>query len=120
FSQLVLTATDKQEVALNRILKEAISNLSLIILEKNAVVTNDDLPRIEAYPSQMIQLFQNLIGNSLKYNKPGVAPVIGVSYQLVKGAEIENCMPAHRSLNFHALMFTDNGIGFGEEYAEKI
>jgi signal transduction histidine kinase len=120
FSQLMRTQSAKEQVSLNKVLKEVRSNLALAITEKNAVISSDDLPTISAYPSQMIQLFQNLIGNSLKYSRPDLPPAIGISHALVKGEEVANCMPAHRGLLFHAITITDNGIGFAEEFAEKV
>ncbi len=120
FSQLMRAPNTKEAVSLNKVLREVRSNLSLVILEKNAVITSDDLPVVNAYPSQMIQLFQNLIENSLKYSKPDLPPAIGISYALMKGSEIGNCMPAHKNLDFHAITITDNGIGFAEEFADKV
>ncbi len=120
FSQLMRASSTKEPVSLNKVLREVRSNLSLIIVEKNAVITSDDLPVVSAYPSQMVQLFQNLIENSLKYSKPDLTPAIGISYAMMKGSEIGNCMPAHKNLDFHAITITDNGIGFAEEFAEKV
>jgi len=120
FSQLMRTEADKVPVSLNKVLREVRSNLSLKISEKNATITSDDLPVVNVYPSQMVQLFQNLIENSLKYAKPDLAPAIGVSYTMAKGSDIGSCMPAHETLDFHNITFTDNGIGFNETYAEKV
>ncbi|MFA7473236.1 MAG: ATP-binding protein [Spirosomataceae bacterium] len=120
FSQLMRTQTDKISVSLNKVLREVQSNLSLVISEKNATITSDDLPTVNVYPSQMVQLFQNLIENSLKYAKPDLAPAIGISYSVVKGSDIENSMPAHTLLDFHNITFTDNGIGFDETFSEKV
>lgn len=120
FSQLMRAQSSREPVSLNKVLKEVRSNLALVIAEKNAVISSDDLPVVNAYPSQMAQLFQNLIENSLKYSRPDLPPAIGISYAVVKGSEIGNCMPAHRLLDFHSFTLTDNGIGFEEEFAEKV
>ncbi|GAA4433218.1 hypothetical protein GCM10023091_06420 [Ravibacter arvi] len=120
FSQLMRPQNSREQVALNKTLREVQSNLSLAIAEKNATITSDDLPTVSAYPSQMVQLFQNLLENALKYTKPGLAPAIGVTHAVVKGSEIGSCMPAHKQLDFHCITITDNGIGFAEEFAEKV
>ncbi len=120
FSQLMRTQATKESVSLNKVLREVRSNLSLVIREKNAVITSDDLPVVSAYPSQMVQLFQNLIENSLKYSRPDLPPAVGISYAVMKGSEIGSCMPAHKNLDFHAVTITDNGIGFAEEFSDKV
>ncbi|GAB3172360.1 hypothetical protein GCM10027291_27020 [Telluribacter humicola] len=120
FSRLVNPGDNAQEVDLNEILKEVKSNLSETIKERNVVIDSAYLPGLEAYPVQMIQLFQNLVSNSIKYSKPEVIPHITISYKLVGGSEIPNIKPAHKELQFHRIEFADNGIGFSPEYAEKI
>lgn len=66
-----------------------------------------DLPVIQADPSQIGQLFQNLIGNALKYHKVGVSPVINIYCRPSEEEKIE-------------IVVEDNGIGFDEKYTEKI
>src|SRR6185295_12405651 len=63
------------------------------------------LPVISGHKSQMIQLFQNLIGNSLKYRSER-KPEINIKFQL------EN--------NYYKFIFEDNGIGIDEKYYDKI
>ncbi len=120
FSRLVRVMKPMEQVDLNSILREAKSNLSLPISEKKARIIQDELPVISAYPIQMLQLFQNLLANSIKYAKPDVRPVVKISYYVVKGQEIPGSMPSHRSLDFHMIQVSDNGIGFSADYAEKI
>jgi signal transduction histidine kinase len=66
-----------------------------------------DLPRIDGDPVQLRQLFQNLIGNSLKFHRPDVPPVVRVS-------------AVQRGMDTVELHFVDNGIGFDQQDAEKI
>lgn len=73
----------------------------------NGVIELVDLPTIEADPCQMMQLFQNLIGNALKYQKPGEIPTIKVYGDL---SDQNTCR----------IFVKDNGIGFEERYLEKI
>lgn len=67
----------------------------------------------------MQQLFQNLIGNALKFSIPGNPPVITITHDFLKREEIEgqNLQPADQYLQ---IKVRDNGIGFKNEVAEKI
>jgi signal transduction histidine kinase len=70
---------------------------------------------------QLRQLFQNLISNSLKYQKADAAPQVQITSQLVKGAQIEAIIPhEQQSLQFHQIRIRDNGIGFHANDAERI
>ena len=74
----------------------------------------DDLPTVTADPMQMRQLFQNLIGNALKFHRPGVPPVIRIRGKRLPDAE-------SRTLG-GGLQVTvdDNGIGFEEQHLDRI
>ncbi len=87
------------------ILETVLSNLRVSIMETNAEITNDPLPNIMVDNTQMIQLFQNLIGNAIKF-KGDNPPRIHVS------AKKEN----------HEWIFSvkDNGIGIDKKYFERI
>lgn len=94
------------ETDLNNIVHEVIDDLEIIILTNTATIQSEKLPVIEAIPIQIRQLFQNLIGNGIKYRKPTEAPIINITCRQVKqGYEIR---------------VTDNGIGFEKIYADKI
>ncbi|MGI8960121.1 MAG: ATP-binding protein [Bryobacteraceae bacterium] len=100
-SHLVLRPTNMKQP-----LQLAISNLRSALDETKATVTHDDLPVLTVDAARMTQLFQNLVGNGIKYRKPDEPPRIHVS-----------CMP-----NQHACVISvqDNGIGFESDYAEQI
>ncbi len=91
---------------LNEIANLAIESLIEIIKEKNAVVRVRFLPAIFCSPTQMEQLFINLIENGIKYAKPGLTPNIEIY--------------ATRSEGIWKIDFSDNGIGFDEAYEKKI
>ncbi len=88
------------------ILKKAIDNLEIEIKETKAEITHDKLPTIKVDETQMISVFQNIIGNSIKYSKKGVTPKINVS--------------AEEKENEWLFTITDNGIGIEEDQKEKI
>jgi PAS domain S-box-containing protein len=87
------------------VLKEALSNLATVIQESRGVVTHGPLPTVAADPTQLLQVFQNLVGNALKYrgNRP---PEVRIDAE-------------HRA---GAWQFTvrDNGIGIEPQYFERI
>lgn len=86
---------------------------------RDVIIESDDLPVMEGMRFQFQQLFENLIGNGIKYQKPGNKPVIRIDYDKVAGNTIEGKGFGAASL-FHHFRFIDNGIGFEQEYAEKI
>ncbi|WP_228454855.1 CHASE3 domain-containing protein [Polaribacter haliotis] len=121
---LQFSRTNKSEEVLevtnmNLILENAKQELAETISEKEAKFTADAIPVMEVIPFQIQQLFINLIGNSLKYSKEGINPIISISHSIVKADDNLNLKKPKFS-NYHKLTFTDNGIGFDQEYAEKI
>ena len=104
---------------LNDLLENAKSDLWQFIEEKNAVINNDKLPKMTVIPFQIQQLFVNLISNSLKYSKSDSVPTIRISSKKVIAAD-EELIPKNTKEKFYKITFTDKGIGFEQEYAEKI
>lgn len=104
---------------LNSIFDEVLRTLEFKIEEKKAVVTTDSLPVVSIVPSQFRQLFQNLLSNSMKFSKPGIAPEIKLEASFISpSAVVEyNLVKAKRYLK---LIFSDNGIGFENEFSNKI
>lgn len=103
---------------LNQIMQEIISDLEINIIEKYAEVTVDKLPVIDAIPGQIRQLFQNLISNALKFSRKDIKPVITVKSILV--AEKKFDAPPKSKGAYCRIVVEDNGIGFDEQYLEKI
>jgi CHASE3 domain sensor protein/nitrogen-specific signal transduction histidine kinase len=121
---LQFSRTNKSEKVLelkdvNNLLENAKGELAEVILEKNAEVTSDKLPVMEVIPFQIQQLFINLIGNSIKYSKPEVAPKITITYAQVDVVDIPDLKKPKYS-NYHQIILKDNGIGFDPVYSEKI
>ncbi|MFJ1708079.1 ATP-binding protein [Kitasatospora sp. NPDC088346] len=95
-----------QEVDLETVLEQTLSALSVGIEEAGAEVTHDPLPALVADPTQMGMLWQNLIGNAVKFRRPGREPRIHVE--------------AERDGARWRFAVTDNGIGIAPEFAEKV
>jgi hypothetical protein len=103
---------------LNALFEIAKQELNQAIDDKNAEIIKTDLPETNVIPFQIQQLFTNLIGNSLKYSKEDVAPIIKISSSLVISKNEEK-LPDNKD-KFYKIIFEDNGIGFDQEYADKI
>ena len=111
---LVTTKTQLfSQVDLGEAVKEAQGNLAVLKEEKRASVEVGELPTVEGDKVQMIQLFQNLIGNALKFHPNGVSPKIKIHGR-----------PIHRGRSEQAdgyeIFVEDNGIGFDESYLSRI
>ena len=119
FSRLTRTREGFEKTNLNKVINGALSDLELLIKQKNATINFGELPTIEAIPSQMAQLFQNLLSNSLKFTHSEVQPAISVSSEALGTAEQVNYgLPSGRA--YVRLTFSDNGIGFNDEDSSRI
>ncbi|NCI45656.1 ATP-binding protein [Sediminibacterium soli] len=107
------------ETDIASLLRDARSNLSILIEEKKAVVEAGPLPKIKVIPHQFQQLLSNIIANSLKYSKPDVAPHIAITAEKVTGADSAHA-GLSRNNRYWRFCFQDNGIGFEQQYAGKI
>lgn len=121
---LTFSRTNKSEkifnpVNLNEVLESTKQELSQVITDKNATFTSENLPEIDAISFQMQQLFTNLIGNSLKYSKEDVAPEINIKCEIVEASHYP-ILKIDDNSNFYKISFSDNGMGFDQQYAEKI
>ncbi|MCB9558584.1 MAG: hypothetical protein H6707_20875 [Deltaproteobacteria bacterium] len=98
----------EQQVAVNldRLLIETTDDLALMLEESGAELHWADLPDVVGAPTQLKQLFQNLISNAVKFRKADTAPKIEITWR----RDRERCV----------ISVSDNGIGFEAQYAEKI
>jgi light-regulated signal transduction histidine kinase (bacteriophytochrome) len=120
YSRVASKAQPFTAVDLNEIAEEVASDLEGRVQDVNGVIEIDKLPHLEADPTQMRQLFQNLIGNALKFHKPGVPPIVRVSAQTVSSPERSNGEPAKESGALCEITIADNGIGFEQVYVDRI
>ena len=104
-------------VDLNLVLQQVLSDLEGQIKSTGGSIEATDLSTISADALQMQQLLQNLIGNSLKFHKPGVPPVIKVSSQIIEERRDLRSLGSDKVCQ---IMVADNGIGFDEKYLERI
>ena len=97
---------DKQQVNLNDVLETVRKNLHLTVKETEAVIEVDNLPTLNANTINMLQLFQNLISNSIKFRRENVSPTVQVRVEKTK----EN----------YLFQVIDNGIGIKKENQARI
>ncbi|MGO9388253.1 MAG: ATP-binding protein, partial [Methanobacterium sp.] len=105
FSRLNTQAKKFENVNLETVLINVLSNLSISIQENNARITHDTLPTVKADESQMMQVLQNLIVNAIKFHGP-TPPIINISTQ--------------KEENEWIFAVSDNGIGIDPEYQKQI
>ncbi len=107
-------------VDMNMLLQNVLGDLEVGLQEKNAVVHAAQLPVVEGNMTHFQQLFQNLLTNSIKFAHPDRQLEINITYQVLKGKEINVIKENRWDEDFCRICLEDNGIGFDQEYAERI
>lgn len=127
----------KEEVfevtSLSNVLEQVLQDMEVLIEENRAVIKHDILPDVEAIPSQMQQLFQNIISNAIKFKKETGNPLIEIRSKIFDGKELigeDQFLNYVKSLGvnhrlwerekFLSILIEDNGIGFEPAYSEQI
>ena len=110
YSMLTAAHQKIEKVDLNETIKNIEADLEVSIAQKAAKIYFSNLPVVEGASILLYQLFYNLIYNSLKFSKPDEAPSIKISSAIVDRNENK----------FAEIKISDNGIGFEQEFAEKI
>ena len=109
---------EPEMTGLNAVMEEVLADFDYMIEEKGAEVHVGNLPSIIAVPSQLRQVFQNLVGNSLKFSKANVHPKIEIRGERISNKSFDS--PAAPDGAYCRIIVKDNGIGFDESYLEKI
>jgi len=113
YSRVTTRPAPYMKIDLKEPVKAALSNLEVTIKETDALVEVGDLPRLEADPVQMTQLFQNIIGNALKFHSEEDTPRVRI-YAPKLGKNKSNEKETYQ------ICIEDNGIGFDETHLDKI
>lgn len=107
-------------------INEIKSDLEIPIKRKGAKIIATKLPVIKVLPSQFRQLMTNLIGNSLKFSRADVKPVITIKCEVATGHKLKKgnvCLTATSlisNMKYCHIIYKDNGIGFDPQYKERI
>jgi signal transduction histidine kinase len=117
FSRISTRGKSFQTVALNEVLQDCVDDLNVLIEETDVVIDIAPLPSISADPTQMHQLLFNLLANAIKFSQTRSSPMVSISIKPVaQPASIE----VEGLSNWVCIAVSDNGIGFDQEYAQKI
>lgn len=106
------------KVDLNKIVQEILQDFELVIQEKDAQIKVEKLPVITAVPGQMRQLFQNIINNALKFHKPNQPPFIQIACNSIEKNDYADLKDTKGVV--YEIKIKDDGIGFDNQYAQKI
>ena len=113
YSRVSTRTVPFEEIDVAEALRNAVSNLEVSVLDSEAVIDIEDVSaHLEANPVQIMQLFQNLLANALKFRREGIAPRVKVSSRFFDGGG-----PGSGD---YEITVEDNGIGFDEKYADTI
>lgn len=113
-SEVILVPTD-----LNSIIEEVKNNLSELIEEDNIIIETSALPTLNIIPIQFNQLFSNIILNAIKYRKQDESVVIKISAEIISSDKIQKQV-SFISDRYWKIKISDNGIGFEQQFANKI
>ncbi|WP_164851339.1 ATP-binding protein [Larkinella soli] len=102
----------------NRVLAAILADFELLIDEKQARIEAEPLPPLRAVPLQINQLFSNLISNSLKFSEGNTR--ISITGRNLGPEEVAQNARLNPDLRYAEIRFSDNGIGFDQQYAEQI
>lgn len=118
FTGLISRNTETTTVDLNTVITGVLTDYMEQSRERHAVITWDMLPQIQGNEEQLRLLFRSLIDNAFKFSKEGEPPEIRITYRLVNGSgEGDEHL---KGRTYHRIVMEDKGIGFSNEFAEKI
>ena len=107
-----------EKTDLNIVLEEVLSDFDYLIERKNATIKTTQLPVIDSIPSQLRQVFQNLIGNALKFSGNVESPVIEITSERIATKDFDGEISPEGK--YCRITVSDNGIGFDEIYLDRI
>lgn len=122
YSNLITNRDMLAEVDLNYVLYKVAEQVDArLTLQHASLVVRNTLPVVKAIPMQLSILFEQLIDNSLKFARRDVAPVITIALEETIGRKIsDKLLSVFGGSLYYKISVTDNGMGFSNEFAEKI
>lgn len=115
-----ITSEEEKEIDLQNIIEIVLDDLEIAIAEKKAKVEVGTFPKVMGKETEFRQVFQNLISNALKFSDPKKIPEIKINCHEAPQEEVKRITQLDPSLSYYKITVKDNGIGFDEEYSEKI
>ncbi len=108
-----------EKADLNLIVEEVKEDLKEELQQKRAAIKADEMCEADIIPFQFRQLLFNLVNNSLKFSNPNEAPYIRIKSVVAEGSKLNN-LKLNRELKYCHIRVSDNGIGFEQQYSERI
>lgn len=121
FSRISTQRDKDAPISLTDVVKSAKNTLELVLQETGAVIEITPLPTIVGDPTQLGQLFQNLLSNALKFRQNDRLPVICIRATWIAANNLPaGVIPSREAIAYHQVDVVDNGIGFDEKYLNRI
>jgi two-component system CheB/CheR fusion protein len=118
YSKLSADDLTYEKTDVNNVIDEILDDLEVAINEKKATFVVDRFPVLEVIPGQLRQVFQNIVGNALKFSRKDVPPKITINAERV--GSLSFTAPADPEGEYCRIKVRDNGIGFNNRFAENI
>jgi two-component system CheB/CheR fusion protein len=118
FSKLSSDSSGFEKTDITELVKEVKDDLEMIIQEKKAEISIGNIPQMEVIRPHMQQVFQNLIGNALKFSSTDRPPRISISAMLVPDKSFDTAAAGNG--NWCRIEIKDNGIGFDKQFRTRI
>ncbi|CAN5506431.1 hypothetical protein BH10BAC3_BH10BAC3_07430 [soil metagenome] len=118
YSKLARQGESLKPVDLNQLIEDVKTDFELLIAEKHAIIQHGQLPLINGISLQLQQLFTNLVSNSLKFSD--TTPIIKIECIKIAASEANIILGLEQTRSYFHLIFSDNGIGFEQQFSEKI
>lgn len=120
YSRISTSSQGFEKVDLNIIVKNVLSDFELLIAQKKGEIYIEPLEVIEAIPLQINQMVYNLIGNALKFSRKGVSPRLIITGKKLMAEDTARFQAINNGTEYYSITFSDNGIGFDQNYSDKI
>jgi PAS domain S-box-containing protein len=119
FSRVAQKQSDFENADLSILLEEVRVDLELEIAETGTIINSDKLPRLYVIPLQIKQLFSNIILNAIKFRKAGDHANIRIA-SVMATEQDKKVFGLKPDTEYYKISISDNGIGFEQQYAERI
>ncbi|MGE3973697.1 MAG: ATP-binding protein [Bdellovibrionales bacterium] len=113
YSRVTTKAQPFVNVDLNQVMEQVASTLEVRLEQTRGKMEWKNLATVQADATQMHQLFQNLVGNALKFHQPNIPPVVKIETKIVESSVLGGSSACQITVE-------DNGIGFDEKYLDRI
>lgn len=120
FSRLSQKTIQYEKLHLHDVVQDVLKDLEVLIAQKKARILVGDLPAVQAVSLQVNQLFYNLVNNALKFSKPDESPVIEITSEPAAPEMYKSFPDLEAGVAYTHITVKDNGIGFKQDYGEKI